>query len=90
MVVPRMVPLRGRMPLTLFKVSSKGAFRPDQAVKAVGNADDLPVVFENGRLDDGSNHGIEAGRFASTSPDGYAANLGHANEVIVRKIYLTM
>jgi hypothetical protein len=38
----------------------KRALGPDQAVKAIGDANDLPVVFENGRLDDGANDHVES------------------------------
>ena len=53
----------------------EGFFRPDQAVEAIGDADDLPSVLEDGGLGGGANDGVEAGRVPASGGDADAANV---------------
>ena len=39
----------------------KRFLRPDQPVKTIGNADDFPLVFEDGSFGGGANDSVEAG-----------------------------
>ena len=52
-------------------------FRPDQAVKAVGDADYLPFVFEESRFDCRADDGVEAGGISTPGADADAVNVGH-------------
>jgi len=54
-----------------------GFFRPDQAIEAVGNADDPPVIFENGRLDGGTDDRIQTGGVAAPGTNADAADVRH-------------
>jgi hypothetical protein len=42
---------------------------PDEAVEAIGNADDFPMVFEDGRFGGGANDSIEAGSVSASGGD---------------------
>src|SRR5882762_8120719 len=57
--------------------------RPEQAVEAVGDANDFRLMLENGRFDDSAEDGVEAGRVTAARTDADGANVGHANEGIV-------
>lgn len=67
------MPPRGRIPQNVFQREFEGFFRPDQAVGAIGDADDLPFVLEDGGLGSGADHGVEAGRVAAYCGDADAA-----------------
>src|ERR1700678_3781118 len=54
-------------------------FRPDEAVEAIGDADDLPSIFQDGSFGGGANHVVQAGRVTASSSDTNAANVGHRN-----------
>ena len=56
--------------------------RPDQAVEAIRDADDFPLVLQDGTFDRSANHGIEAGGIAATSADPDAADVGHCTVMV--------
>ena len=64
----------GQNAADLFKGEFERLLRPDQAVKAIGNADDLPLVLQDGGLHRGTNHCIEAGSISASGRDSDAAN----------------
>src|SRR5271163_2766640 len=53
----------------------EGFFGTDQAVEAIGDADDLPSVLDDGSLGGGANDGVEAGRVPASGIDADAANV---------------
>ena len=55
----------------------EGFFRPDQAVEAIGDADDLPSIFEDGGFGGGADDGVEAGRVSASGGDTDTANVRH-------------
>ena len=61
----------------VFERELAGFFRPDQAIKAVRDADDFPLVFKDGRLDGGADDGVQAGRIATPRADADAADVRH-------------
>ena len=67
----------GQNAADVFEGELERFFRPDEAVEAVGDADDLPVVFEDGGLDGGADDGVEAGSVAAPGSDADTANVGH-------------
>ncbi len=52
------------------------AFGPDEPVEAVGDADDLPLIFQDGGLDRGADDRVEAGGVAASGTDADGAD-GH-------------
>jgi hypothetical protein len=60
----------------------EGLLRPDQPVEAIGNADDLPLVLEDGRLDDSADDRVEPRGITAPSADADATNLSHVTEGI--------
>ena len=55
----------------------EGFFRPDQAIEAIGDADDLPSIFEDGGLGGGADDGVEAGRVSAAGGNTNTANVRH-------------
>jgi hypothetical protein len=72
LVVPRMVPPRGRIPAHIVERELVGFLWPDQAVEAIRDADDFPFVLQDGALDRGANHRVEAGCVAAAGADPYS------------------
>ena len=52
-------------------------FRPDQAIEAIGNADDSPVVFENGRFHGRADNRIQARSISASGTNADTANVRH-------------
>ena len=52
-------------------------FRPDEAVEAIGDADDLPPVLQDGGFGGGADDGVEAGRVSASGGDTDTANVRH-------------
>jgi hypothetical protein len=50
-------------------------FRPDQAIEAIGDAHDLPSVFQEGALHGGADYRVEAGGISTSRADADAANV---------------
>ena len=59
-----------------------GFLRPDQSVETIRNADDLPLVLQEGALDHGANDGVEAGSVASAGADADTANVRHCTVMV--------
>src|SRR6202050_5583665 len=53
----------------------EGFFRPDEAVEAIGDADDFPSVLESGRFGGGANDRVEAGSVPASGGNTDAANV---------------
>src|SRR5712671_6803140 len=51
--------------------------RPDESVEAVGNADHLPSILEDGGFGGGAYDGVEAGSVSASGGDSDAANFRH-------------
>jgi hypothetical protein len=60
-----------------------GPLGPDETIEAIGDADDFPMVLENGGLDRGPNDGVEAGRVAAPGADANAANFTRITRLIM-------
>jgi hypothetical protein len=54
---------------------------PDEAVEAIGDADDLLAMLEN--AGGGAYYGVEAGRVAASGNDADAADVGHRLQLLV-------
>ena len=63
----------------VFESEFSGTIGPDETVEAVGDADDSPLVFEDGGFDGGADDGVEAGGVTAAGADSYAVNGGHGN-----------
>lgn len=55
----------------------KGFFRPDKTVEAIGDADDLPSILEDGGFSGGADDGVKAGRVSATGCNTDTANVRH-------------
>jgi hypothetical protein len=58
------------------------ALGPDQPIEAVGDADDFPVIFENGRIADSADDGVKPGRVAAPGPDANATYVRHITRLM--------
>ena len=58
-----------------FECQFKGFLREDQAVEAIGDADDLPAILKDGGFRGGADYGVEAGRIAASGANADAANV---------------
>ena len=65
----------------VFEREFAGPFRPNQPVEAIGNADDLPLVLEDGGLHRGADDRIKAGGVATSGTDADAADVRHRSGV---------
>ena len=72
----------GLDPADAFQREFDRAFGPDQPVKAIGDAEDFLVIFENGRLDDGADDRVEPGRVATPGPDANATYVRHVTRLM--------
>jgi len=72
----------GPDPADAFEREFDRALGPDQPVEAIGNADDFPVIFENGRLEDGADDRVEPGRVATPGPDANATYVRHVTRLM--------
>ena len=64
----------------LFDREFERFFRPDEAVEAIGDADDLPSVLKDGSFGGGANDRVEAGSVSASGGDTDAANVRHRIE----------
>ncbi len=62
----------------------KRFFRPDQAIEAVRDSNDFPLVLKDGRLGGGANDRVEAGSIPASSSNADATYVRHEELVVDR------